>query len=100
VPSVLIQGKKTVGIRIPDYMPILEIVRELGHPLLTTTIKHINLLVEDYTDPSLIFDQYENQVDLVLDGGVGGILPSSVVDLTQDDPEVIREGAGDCTDFQ
>jgi tRNA A37 threonylcarbamoyladenosine synthetase subunit TsaC/SUA5/YrdC len=56
--------------------------------------------VEDYTDPSLIFDQYENQVDLVLDGGVGGILPSSVVDLTQDDPEVIREGAGDCTDFQ
>ena len=99
VPSVLVQGKKTVGIRIPDYAPILEIVKELGHPLLTTTIKQSNLLVEDYTDPSLIFDQYEHQVDLVLDGGFGGISPSSVIDLTQNEPEVIREGLGDCTDF-
>jgi tRNA threonylcarbamoyl adenosine modification protein (Sua5/YciO/YrdC/YwlC family) len=99
VPSVLVQGKKTVGIRIPDYAPILEIVKELGQPLLTTTIKQSDLLVEDYTDPSLIFDQYEHQVDLVLDGGFGGISPSSVIDLTQDEPEVLREGIGDCTDF-
>jgi tRNA threonylcarbamoyl adenosine modification protein (Sua5/YciO/YrdC/YwlC family) len=99
VPSILIQGKKTVGIRIPEYLPILEIVKELGHPLLTTTIKHADLLVEEYTDPSLIFDTYANQVDLVLDGGIGGISPSSIVDLTEDVPEVIREGAGDCTDF-
>ena len=99
VPSILIQGKKTVGIRIPDYLPILEIVKELGHPLLTTTIKHEDCLVEDYTDPSLIFDQYEQQVDLVLDGGIGGISPSSLIDLTQDEPSVIREGAGDCSDF-
>ncbi len=99
VPSILIQGKKTVGIRIPDYSPILEIVKELGHPLLTTTIKHTDLLVEDYTDPSLIFDEYANQVDIVLDGGIGGISPSSIVDLTDEVPEVIREGAGDCTDF-
>jgi tRNA A37 threonylcarbamoyladenosine synthetase subunit TsaC/SUA5/YrdC len=56
-------------------------------------------LVEDYTDPSLIFDQYEQQVDLVLDGGIGGISPSSMIDLTQDEPSVIREGAGDCSDF-
>lgn len=99
VPSILIQGKKTVGIRIPDYLPILEIVKELGHPLLTTTITHEDCLVEDYTDPSLIFDQYEQQVDLVLDGGIGGISPSSIVDLTQEEPLVIREGAGDCSDF-
>lgn len=99
VPSILIQGKKTVGIRIPDYVPILEIVKELGHPLLTTTIKHEDCLVEDYTDPSLIFDQYEQQVDLVLDGGIGGISSSSLIDLTQDEPSVIREGAGDCSDF-
>ena len=99
VPSVLVQGKKTVGIRIPDYTPILEIVKELGHPLLTTTIKQSDLLVEEYTDPSLIFDQYQHQVDLVLDGGFGGISPSSVIDLTQDEPEVIREGLGDCSDF-
>jgi tRNA threonylcarbamoyl adenosine modification protein (Sua5/YciO/YrdC/YwlC family) len=99
VPPVLVQGKKTVGIRIPDYTPILEIVKELGHPLLTTTIKQSDLLVEEYTDPSLIFDQYQHQVDLVLDGGFGGISPSSVIDLTQDEPEVIREGLGDCSDF-
>ena len=99
VPAVLVQGKKTVGIRIPDYTPILEIVKELGHPLLTTTIKQSDLLVEEYTDPSLIFDQYQHQVDLVLDGGFGGISPSSVIDLTQDEPEVIREGLGDCSDF-
>jgi tRNA threonylcarbamoyl adenosine modification protein (Sua5/YciO/YrdC/YwlC family) len=99
VPSVLVQGKKTVGIRIPDYTPILEIVKELGHPLLTTTINQSDLLVEEYTDPSLIFDHYEHQVDLVLDGGFGGISPSSVIDLTQDEPEVIREGLGDCSDF-
>jgi len=99
VPAVLVQGKKTVGIRIPDYTPILEIVKELGHPLLTTTINQSDLLVEEYTDPSLIFDHYEHQVDLVLDGGFGGISPSSVIDLTQNEPEVIREGLGDCSDF-
>jgi tRNA threonylcarbamoyl adenosine modification protein (Sua5/YciO/YrdC/YwlC family) len=99
VPSVLVQGKKTVGIRIPDYQPILDIVKQLGHPLLTTTLLQDGLEVEEYTDPSLIFERYENQVDLVLDGGYGGHFPSSVIEISDDSVEIIREGAGDVSDF-
>ncbi|MDT8886766.1 L-threonylcarbamoyladenylate synthase [Aquirufa regiilacus] len=100
VPSVLVQGKKTVGIRIPDFQPILDIVSQLGHPLLTTTLPQEGLAVEEYTDPSLIFDRYENQVDLVLDGGYGGHFPSSVLDVLEDSIEIIRVGAGDVADFE
>ncbi|MHA8079799.1 L-threonylcarbamoyladenylate synthase [Aquirufa regiilacus] len=100
VPSVLVQGKKTVGIRIPDFQPILDIVTQLGHPLLTTTLPQDGLAVEEYTDPSLIFDRYENQVDLVLDGGYGGHFPSSVLDVLEDSIEIIRVGAGDVADFE
>lgn len=99
VPAVLVQGKKTVGIRIPDSEIVLEIVRQLGHPLLTTTLLQSDLPIEEYTDPSLIYDRYENQVDLVLDGGFGGYLPSSVIEINEDAFEVIREGAGDVSDF-
>lgn len=99
VPSVLVQSKKTVGIRIPDYAPILEVVKQLGHPILTSSLPTDGLDVEDYTDPSLIAEQYGNQVDLILDGGVGGMTPSSVIDLQDDVIDIIREGAGDCTDF-
>ena len=99
VPSVLVQGKKTVGIRIPANELILEIVRQLGHPILTTTLLQTYLAIEEYTDPSLIFDRYENQVDLILDGGFGGHLPSSVIEINEDELEVIREGAGDVSDF-
>jgi tRNA threonylcarbamoyl adenosine modification protein (Sua5/YciO/YrdC/YwlC family) len=100
VPSVLVQVKKTVGVRIPDYTPILELIKELNAPLLTTTLAHEGLDVEEFTDPSLIFDRYKNQVDLVLDGGFGGIFPSSVIDLTEELPSIIREGAGQCDDFK
>jgi tRNA threonylcarbamoyl adenosine modification protein (Sua5/YciO/YrdC/YwlC family) len=99
VPSVLVQGKKTVGIRIPDYDPILEIVSQLGSPLITTSLPQQGLEVEDYTDPSLIFDRLGHAVDLILDGGIGGYFPSSIIEITEDEFEVIREGAGDCADF-
>jgi len=100
VPSILIQGKKTVGVRIPDYLPILEIVKELGLPLLTTSLSTIDLDIEEYTDPSLIFDRYKNQVDMILDGGYGTIYPSSVIQIDENGQfEIIREGAGDCNDF-
>lgn len=99
VPSILVQSKKTVGIRIPDYAPILEIVQQLGHPILTSSLPNDGLDVEDYTDPSLIAEQYGNQVDLILDGGNGGLIPSTVIDLQDDLIEIIREGAGDCADF-
>ncbi len=100
VPSILIQGKKTVGIRIPAYELILEIVRQLGHPLLTTTLPQEGLEVEEYTDPSLIYDRYENQVDLLLDGGFGAYQPSSVIGLSEDEFEIIRIGAGEVSDFE
>ncbi len=99
VPTVLVQSKKTVGIRIPDYAPILEIVRQLGHPILTSSLPTDGLDIEDYTDPSLIAEQYGNQIDLILDGGIGGLIPSTVIDLQDDMIDIIREGAGDCTDF-
>jgi tRNA threonylcarbamoyl adenosine modification protein (Sua5/YciO/YrdC/YwlC family) len=100
VPSILVQSKKTVGIRIPDYAPILEIVKQLGHPILTSSLPTLGLDLEDYTDPSLIAEQYENQVDLILDGGIGGMIPSSVIDLHEDNFDILREGAGDCSDFR
>ncbi|MEN9296289.1 MAG: L-threonylcarbamoyladenylate synthase [Bacteroidota bacterium] len=99
VPSILVQGKKTVGIRIPDYQPILSIVELLGSPLLTTSLPQEELELEDYTDPSLIFDRLGHAVDLILDGGLGGYTPSSVIEIKEDEFEIIREGAGDCSDF-
>lgn len=100
VPSILVQGKKTVGVRIPDYLPILEIVKELGVPLLTTSLPAKDLDIEEYTDPSLIFDRYKHQVNMILDGGYDSIDPSSVIQIDENDEfEIIREGAGDCADF-
>lgn len=99
VPSILVQGKKTVGIRIPDYEPILSIVELLGSPLLTTSLPQEGLEIEDYTDPSLINERWGHAVDLILDGGFGGHIPSSVVEITEDSFEIIREGVGDCTEF-
>ena len=99
VPSILVQGKKTVGIRIPDYLPILSIVELLGSPLLTTSLPQEELELEDYTDPSLIFDRLGHAVDLILDGGLGGYTPSSVIEIKEDEFEIIREGAGDWSDF-
>jgi len=99
VPSILIQGKKTVGIRIPDYDPILAIVEWLGAPLITTSLPQEDLEVEEYTDPSLIQDRWGHAVDLILDGGFGGYTPSSVVEITDDSFVIIREGAGDCSEF-
>jgi tRNA threonylcarbamoyl adenosine modification protein (Sua5/YciO/YrdC/YwlC family) len=99
VPSILVQGKKTVGIRIPDYTPILSIVELLGSPLLTTSLPQEDLELEDYTDPSLIFDRLGHAVDLILDGGLGGYIPSSVIEIKEDEFEIIREGAGDCSVF-
>jgi tRNA threonylcarbamoyl adenosine modification protein (Sua5/YciO/YrdC/YwlC family) len=99
VPSILVQGKKTVGIRIPDYTPILSIVELLGSPLLTTSLPQEDLELEDYTDPSLILDRLGHAVDLILDGGLGGYTPSSVIEIKEDEFEIIREGEGDCSDF-
>ncbi|MDF1550387.1 MAG: Sua5/YciO/YrdC/YwlC family protein, partial [Bacteroidales bacterium] len=83
----------TVGIRVPDNNIIREIVRELGNPILTTSIHDTEDEIVDYiTDPELIYEKYRDQVDLVIDGGFGKVQGSSIVDCTKEGYEIIREG--------
>ncbi|MBP1677455.1 MAG: translation factor [Bacteroidetes bacterium] len=91
----LFKNKKTVGIRIPKNNIALDIVRELGNPLMVSSIFADEDTTEYITDPELIEEKYGHQVDLVIDGGYGGLLHSTIVDCTGDEPEVIREGAGE-----
>lgn len=95
VPKILKQKKKTVGIRVPDNNIIVEIVRQLGHPILTTSLKEDDEIVEYFTDPEVIHDEYKDLVDLVIDGGYGGLIPSTILDCTGDEPVVLREGLGE-----
>ena len=92
VPKILQNKKKTIGLRIPDNNIALSIIQTLGHPILSTSFPGDN--IEDYTDPEIIFEQWGKQVDMVVDGGIGGIVPSTVVDCTGDEPLLIRQGAG------
>jgi tRNA threonylcarbamoyl adenosine modification protein (Sua5/YciO/YrdC/YwlC family) len=94
VPKLLSSNKKTVGIRVPDNNIAREIVRVLGNPILSTSIKDDDELIEYSTDPELIHEKYEDLVDLVIDGGYGDNEPSTVVDCTMGDFEIIREGKG------
>jgi tRNA threonylcarbamoyl adenosine modification protein (Sua5/YciO/YrdC/YwlC family) len=94
-PKLFINRKKTIGVRIPDNAILMAIVEELGHPILTASLKTNDDVVEYFTDPEDLHDQYENQVDAVIDGGLGGIVPSTLVDCTGQEPELIREGAGE-----
>lgn len=95
VPKILKNKKKTVGIRIPDNNIILEIVRELGHPILTTSLHDKDKIIDYTTDPESIHDYFSDKVDLVINGGFGGNTPSTIIDCTADEPVVIREGAGE-----
>lgn len=94
VPDYFISKRKTVGIRIPDNPIPLEIVKALGNPILTTSVKDEDEMIEYTTDPELIYEKYSELVDLVVDGGYGGNVPSTVVDCTETDPIVIRQGKG------
>lgn len=95
VPKLFQSGKKTVGIRIPDNPIILEIVKQLGNPIMTTSVVDEDDIIEYTTDPELIHDRYKNIVDLVIDGGYGDNTPSTVIDCTKQPPEIIREGKGE-----
>jgi len=89
VPKILNAKKRTVGIRIPDNNIPRDIVNILGNPIITTSIS-------DYlTDPEVIYEKFKAKVDVIIDGGPGGIHPSTVVDCTNEVPEVVREGLGD-----
>jgi len=94
VPKYFKGKKKTVGIRIPDNNIIHEIVRELGNPILSTSIHDEDEILEYTTDPELIHEKYEDLVDIVVDGGYGQLVPSTVIDFTNDRIEILREGKG------
>ncbi len=98
VPKSIKHKRKTVGIRIPDNNIILEIVRQLGNPILTTSLKEDDQILEYPTDPELIYEEYQDLVDAVIDGGYGGIIPSTIIDCSGDEPVVLREGLGEVDD--
>lgn len=93
VPKALKTKKDTVGIRVPDHKITQELVKALGHPIMSVSLP-MDEDVEYFTDPEVIHDRFERIVDLVIDGGAGGIVPSTVIDCTSGEPELVREGAG------
>lgn len=95
VPKVLNAKRKTVGIRIPDNNIPRLIVKELGNPIITTSIHDEDEIIEYSTDPELIYEKYKNLVDLVIDGGYGSNVASTVVNCANDEFEIVREGLGD-----
>lgn len=95
VPKLLSSNKKTVGIRVPDNDIAREIVRVLGNPILSTSIHDDDEIIEYSTDPELIYEKYKDKVDIVIDGGYGGNIASTVVDCTSGEFEVVREGKGE-----
>ena len=86
--------KKTVGIRVPDNLIAQTLVRELGNPIVSTSIYDEDELLEYTTDPELIYEKWNNLVDVVIDGGYGGNVASTVIDLSGTEPEILREGKG------
>lgn len=93
VPKMLKTKRDTVGIRVPDNLICRTLVKELGNPVMSTSLP-IDEYVEEYTDPEIIHDKFGKLVDIVVDGGPGGLITSTVVDCTGPEPELIREGAG------
>ncbi len=86
--------KKTVGIRVPNNSIALEIVRQLGNPIISTSIRDEDEIIEYTTDPELILEKWDKLVDLVIDGGYGDNHASTVIDLSEDEPIIVREGKG------
>ncbi len=99
VPKILNSNKKTVGIRIPDNTIPRTIVQQLGNPIITTSIKDEDEIIEYSTDPELIYEKFKNLVDVVIDGGYGNNVPSTVVNCIEENFEVVREGIGDIYQF-
>lgn len=94
-PKLLKTKRKTVGIRIPNNNIALALIEALGNPILTTSLKSEDEILEYFTNPSEIYDDFEKLVDLVIDGGIGKNIGSTVIDCTTDDWTIIRDGAGE-----
>ncbi|MBI2730897.1 MAG: threonylcarbamoyl-AMP synthase [Sphingobacteriales bacterium] len=96
VPKILKSKKNTIGLRVPANTITQTIVAQLGHPILSASLP--GEMIEEYTDPEWIYEKFKNLVDIVVDGGIGGIIPSTIIDCTDDMPVVIREGLGEWTE--
>lgn len=94
VPKMFKNRKRTVGIRIPDNNICLALVEALGRPILTASLKSEDEILEYFTDPVDIYEDFKKQVEIVIDGGIGNNQPSTVVDCTGDEPLILREGTG------
>lgn len=92
VPKILKSRKDTIGLRVPDHRITHAIAAELGHPILSSSLP--GDMVEAYTDPEWIHEKFEKVVDLVIDGGIGGMEYSTIIDMTTSEPEIIRQGLG------
>ena len=95
VPDKALARRKTIGVRIPAHPVARAIVEALGVPMVTASVRDDDEVVEYTTDPELIHERYGREVELVIDGGPGDIVPTTVVDLTDGEPEVLREGKGE-----
>lgn len=93
VPKILQSKKDTIGLRIPANNIANAILQELGHPILSTSLP--GEMVEDYTDPDIMYENFNKEVDIVIDGGIGGMVPSTIIDCTNDVPVLIRQGLGE-----
>jgi tRNA threonylcarbamoyl adenosine modification protein (Sua5/YciO/YrdC/YwlC family) len=94
IPKLFKNNKKTVGVRIPDNQIARTIVKELGNPIVSTSIHNGDEIIDYLNDPFEIHEQFEKLVDIVIDGGMGDIEPSTIVDCTGDEPIIIRQGKG------
>lgn len=95
VPDKALERRRTIGVRIPSHPVARAVVEALGYPMITASVKDDDEVVEYTTDPELIEERYGREVLLVIDGGIGDNVPTTVVDLTGDEPEILREGRGD-----
>jgi tRNA threonylcarbamoyl adenosine modification protein (Sua5/YciO/YrdC/YwlC family) len=99
IPKLLEVKKKTIGIRVPDHAIPRALVDALGNPIITTSLQEQDEGIEYSTDPELIFERMQKLVDLVIDGGIGQHIPSTIVDYTDEEPQIIREGLGNLDDY-
>ena len=100
VPHFFQSRKKTVGIRVPDHLVPVRIVEKSGNPIMTTSIHHEDELVDYLTDPELIYEKFQKLVDIVIDSGHCGNIPSTVIDYTGNEPILVRQGKGDFQSIQ
>jgi len=98
-PGIFRKSKKTIGIRIPNNNIALAIVQSLGNPIMTASLKDNDEIVEYTTDPELIHSNMSKMVDVVIDGGFGSNAPSTIIDCSDGEPIIVREGLGDVSDL-